>query len=56
MELLNVSHLCKTYGTGESRVNALKDSGRVYSAAGGTGHYGYHRKISKRDIGRPAGP
>ena len=26
MELLNVSHLCKTYGTGESRVNALKDA------------------------------
>ena len=26
MEILNVRHLCKTYGTGESSVNALKDA------------------------------
>ncbi|MCI8599877.1 MAG: ABC transporter ATP-binding protein [Lachnospiraceae bacterium] len=26
MELLNVQHLCKTYGSGESSVNALRDA------------------------------
>ena len=25
MEILNVQHLCKTYGSGENRVEALKD-------------------------------
>ena len=25
MEILNVQHLCKTYGSGETRVEALKD-------------------------------
>ena len=25
MEILNVRHLCKTYGKGEARVDALKD-------------------------------
>lgn len=26
MEILNVQHLCKTYGSGETRVEALKDA------------------------------
>ena len=25
MEILNVQHLCKTYGKGEAKVDALKD-------------------------------
>ena len=44
MELLEVNHLCKTYGSGETAVHALKDvsfsvpKGEYVADGGGTGY------------------